>query len=286
MDVAIGLPSTVPGVRPDEVLEWARRAEERGFSSLGVLDRLVYPNYEPMMTLAAVAAVTERIRLTTAIAIVPYRANTALFAKQGLTLDSLSGGRAVLGMALGAREDDYLASGVDYHQRGKFFDVQLEEIRRIWHGDTHGHVIGPPPAREGGPEIMIGGQVEASFRRAAEHGEGWIMGGGTPDQFKEGLEMLNRAWSDAGREGKPRTGALTYYGLGDRGEQNAREDLMHYYAWLGDEVAGAIAGSAATSAEMAQGYRDAFADAGCDELFFFPTSTEVEQVDLLAEAVL
>jgi alkanesulfonate monooxygenase SsuD/methylene tetrahydromethanopterin reductase-like flavin-dependent oxidoreductase (luciferase family) len=286
MEVAIGLPSTIAGASPDDVLAWARRAEERGFTSLGVLDRLVYPNYEPMMTLAAAAAVTERIRLMTAIAIVPYRANTALFAKQGLTLDSLSGGRAVLGMALGSREDDYLASGVDYHQRGRFFDIQLEEIRRIWHGESHGHVIGPPPVREGGPVLLIGGKVETSFRRVAQHGDGWIMGGGTPDEFREGLEMLNRAWSEAGREGRPRTAALTYYGLGDRAEENAREDLMHYYAWLGDETAGAIAESAAVSEEMAQEYRDAFAEAGCDELIFFPTSTGVEQVDLLADAVL
>jgi alkanesulfonate monooxygenase SsuD/methylene tetrahydromethanopterin reductase-like flavin-dependent oxidoreductase (luciferase family) len=286
MEVGIGLPATIPGVRGADVVDWARRAEQRGFSSLGVIDRIVYPNYEPMVALGAAAAVTERIRLTTAIAIVPYRANTTLFAKQALTLDSLSGGRAVMGMAIGAREDDYTASAVDYHQRGRFFDVQLEEIKAIWAGESHGHVVGPPAMREGGPEVLIGGQVDAAFRRAAEHGHGWIMGGGTPDQFKAGLEKLKEAWSAAGRQDSPRTAALSYFALGDQGEDDARAYLGHYYAFLGEELAGQIAASAATDPATAQGYRDAFADAGCDELILFPCSTDSEQVDLLAEAVL
>ena len=63
MDVAIGLPATIPGVERDQLLEWARRAEARGFSSLATLDRIVYPNYEPLIALAAAAAVTERIGL-------------------------------------------------------------------------------------------------------------------------------------------------------------------------------------------------------------------------------
>ena len=286
MEVGIGLPATIPGVQGADVVDWARRAEQRGFSSLGVIDRIVYPNYEPMVALGAAAAVTERIRLTTAIAIVPYRANTALFAKQALTLDSLSGGRAVMGMAIGAREDDYTASAVDYHQRGRFFDIQLEEIKAIWAGESHGHVIGPPAVRAGGPEVLIGGSVDAAFQRAAQYGHGWIMGGGTAEQFSEGLEKLRQAWSAAGRQDSPRTAALTYYALGEGAEEQARAYLGHYYAWLGEDDAGQIAASAATDAATVQQYRDAFAQAGCDELIFFPSSTDAGQVDLLADAAL
>jgi alkanesulfonate monooxygenase SsuD/methylene tetrahydromethanopterin reductase-like flavin-dependent oxidoreductase (luciferase family) len=112
MEVGIGLPATVPGVTRDDLLEWARRADSAGFSSLGVLDRLVYPNYEPLIALAAAAAVTERIRLMTDILLLPQRANAALVAKQALTVHSLSEGRLVLGVAAGLREDDYEASGV------------------------------------------------------------------------------------------------------------------------------------------------------------------------------
>ena len=78
MDIGIGLPSTVPGVDGESLLDWARRADQRGFSTLGTIDRIVYPNYEPLIALAAAAAVTEGIRLTTAILIGPLRQNAVL----------------------------------------------------------------------------------------------------------------------------------------------------------------------------------------------------------------
>ncbi|MFI5266684.1 MAG: LLM class flavin-dependent oxidoreductase, partial [Chloroflexota bacterium] len=97
MEVGIGLPSTIPGVDPQAILEWARRGEARGFDALGVIDRLVYPNYDPLIALAAAAAVTSRIKLVTAILIMPYR-TTAVMAKQVASVDRLSGGRVVLGV--------------------------------------------------------------------------------------------------------------------------------------------------------------------------------------------
>src|ERR687885_2648863 len=114
MDIGIGLPNAVRGVDRSGIVDWARRAEEAGFSSLGTIDRIVFPNYESLVSLAAAAAVTERIRLVTDILIAPLRTNTTLFAKQAATIDNLSGGRLVLGLAPGGRPDDYEVSGVDF----------------------------------------------------------------------------------------------------------------------------------------------------------------------------
>jgi alkanesulfonate monooxygenase SsuD/methylene tetrahydromethanopterin reductase-like flavin-dependent oxidoreductase (luciferase family) len=286
MEVGIGLPATVPGIERRELLEWARRAEERGFSSLGTLDRIVYPNYEPLISLAAAAAVTERIRLTTDILIVPYRVVAAVLAKQAATLHHLSGGRLVLGVAVGLRPDDYEAAGVPMEGRGKRFEEMLEEMKRIWAGEERGHAdeIGPP--LDGGPPLLIGGRVDATFRRAARFGAGWTMGGGSPDQLRAASEKLEAAWREAGREGEPRKVALAYFALGPNANDDADRYLLHYYDIGGADFARQVASSAATDPETVKQYIDAFAEAGADELILFPCSTDVEQVDRLAEVAL
>src|SRR4051812_49677732 len=136
MEVGIGLPATIPGATGEQVFEWARRAEARGFSSVGTIDRLVYPNYESLIALAAAAGVTERIRLATTILIAPYRANAALVAKQAATVDHLSGGRLVLGVAVGGREDDYAVSGGGFHTRGRRLDEMLVGGEPVWAGEA------------------------------------------------------------------------------------------------------------------------------------------------------
>jgi alkanesulfonate monooxygenase SsuD/methylene tetrahydromethanopterin reductase-like flavin-dependent oxidoreductase (luciferase family) len=288
VDVGIGLPNTVPDTEGRTLIDWARRADEAGFSTLSTIGRLVYPNYEELIALAGAAAVTTRIRLTTGVLLAPlYSANTALFAKQAASLDRLSGGRLVLGMGIGGRDDDFAASGMTLAQRGRRFDEQLAEMKAIWAGESPRGAgpIGPTPARPGGPELIIGGASEPGFRRVARFGDGWISGGGGPDMFAQAAGAVDQAWQDAGREGRPRKLALAYFALGPDARTLADAYLLHYYAFLGD-IAGQIAGSAAISPEMARGYADAFAAAGCDELIFVPTSSSPEQLDLLAQAVL
>jgi alkanesulfonate monooxygenase SsuD/methylene tetrahydromethanopterin reductase-like flavin-dependent oxidoreductase (luciferase family) len=285
MDVGIGLPSTIRGAEREQVLEWARRAEARGFSSLGTVDRIVYDNYDPLIALAAAAAVTERIRLATTILIAPYRANGALVAKQAASVDRLSHGRLVLGVAVGGREDDYEASGVDFHTRGRRFEAMLAQWEAVWSGESFGTAgaIGPRPARER-PTLIIGGSADVTYRRAACYGDGWIMGGGTPDQFRGGAEKMRAAWEAAGRDGAPRTMALAYFALGERAEEAANAYLRDYYAFIG-EYAGRLADAAAKDAATVRQYVGAFAEAGCDELVLFPCDPDPGQVDLLAEAL-
>ena len=277
MRIGIGLPNAVPGATGDQLLEFARRADEAGFSSLGTIDRIVYANHEPLTALAGAAAVTDRITLATTILIVPYRVNAALLAKQAATVNSLAGGRLLLGMAVGGREDDYEASGVEFQGRGRRMDEMLAEMERVWESDS----IGPA----GRPDVILGGSAAASYRRAAAHGSGWIMGGGTPDMLREGREKALAAWKEAGREVEPSIRALAYYSLGPDAERNAQSYLTDYYAWLG-EYSAQIADSAAKDADTVRGYIAAFEDAGCDELILFPAAADAEQVDLLADAAL
>jgi alkanesulfonate monooxygenase SsuD/methylene tetrahydromethanopterin reductase-like flavin-dependent oxidoreductase (luciferase family) len=287
MDIGIGLPNTVPGIEGRRLVDWARDAEQAGFSTLGTIGRLVYPNYEELIALSAAAAVTSRIRLTTGVLLAPLYANTALFAKQAASLDRLSGGRLVLGLGLGGRDDDYTASALPTSGKGRRLDQQLAEMKRIWSGEHYGYAgaIGPEPVRPGGPELILGGNAEATFRRVALLGDGWIMGGGTPDMFAQAGAQADQAWAEAGRPGKPRKLSLAYFALGPEARGHADNYLLHYYNWLGD-VARQIAAGAAVSAEMVKGYAAAFEAAGCDELIFVPTTASPDQVTLLAGAVL
>ncbi len=280
MDIGIGLPNAVRGVERRGIVEWARLAEEAGFSSLGTLDRIAYPNYESLITLAAAAAVTERVRLVTDILIAPLRLNTALFAKQTATIDALSGGRLVLGLAVGGRPDDYELSHADFHTRGRTFDRQLAELNEIWAGDA----IGPDPANGRRPGVLIGGNADASFRRAARYADGWALGGGTPEALVEGSGKLREAWSQAGREGQPRTIVLFYFSLGDDAAGQAERSLGDYYSFLG-EYAQRVVGSAAKDADTIKGYLAAFEQAGADEVICFPASADPAQVELLAVAI-
>jgi alkanesulfonate monooxygenase SsuD/methylene tetrahydromethanopterin reductase-like flavin-dependent oxidoreductase (luciferase family) len=211
--------------------------------------------------------------------------NAALVAKQILSLDALAGGgRAVLGIAIGGREDDYEVSGAPMADRGAWLDAGLDQIRHIWNGDgEHESRIGPRPTGSG-PSLIVGGSVDASFERAARHADGWIMGGGSPDDFAGAVEKLDAAWEKEGREGAPRKMALAYFSLGPDAAANAERYLPDYYAFLGEELSGMIAASAAKDADTVQGYLSAFESAGCDELVLFPCSSDPEQVSLLAEA--
>jgi alkanesulfonate monooxygenase SsuD/methylene tetrahydromethanopterin reductase-like flavin-dependent oxidoreductase (luciferase family) len=286
MEIGIGLPNTIAWVEGRELLEWARRADRAGLSTLGTIDRIVYANYEPLVALTAAAAVTERIRLTTSIMILPYRGNAGIVAKQAATIHHLSGGRLVLGVAVGGRSDDYEGTGVPFADRGRRFEEMLQDIKRIWAGEERGFAgaIGPDVSSNP-PSIVVGGSVEAAFRRAAKYADGWMMGGAPPDQFPAAREKLEAAWRDAGREGEPRAMALTYFALGDDPESEARRYLGDYYAFASEYAEAIVAGAAKGEDAVRERVR-AFEEAGCDELILFPTSTDPDRVDLLAQVVL
>jgi alkanesulfonate monooxygenase SsuD/methylene tetrahydromethanopterin reductase-like flavin-dependent oxidoreductase (luciferase family) len=274
VNVGVGLPTTVPGATGEQLLEWARRADEGPFSSVAVLDRVVYDSYEPFAALAAAAAVTSRVRLATMIAIGPLRA-TALLAKQAASVHGLSGGRLTLGLAVGARLDDFEAAGVEHKGRGKKLGEQLAYIR----GDVDGDRVGP--SREG-IEILVGGLSGPAYARMARYADGYAHNGGPPRAFANAAGRALAAWSDLGRPGKPKLWGQGYFAFADSTAGEAY--LKDYYAFTGP-FAEKIAAGNLTSARAVKDYVRGYEEAGCDELVLFPTVGDIDELERLQEAL-
>jgi alkanesulfonate monooxygenase SsuD/methylene tetrahydromethanopterin reductase-like flavin-dependent oxidoreductase (luciferase family) len=278
MRVGVGLPSTVPGAKGHVIIEWACRADEGPFSSLGVLDRLVYDSNDPLITLAAVASVTHRVKLATTIVIGPLH-NTAMLAKAAASLDALSGGRLVLGLAVGARKEDYDFAGVDYRGRGKRLSEQLSTLRSVWEDST----VGPKTVRPHGPDLLVGGLSDRGYARMARYADGYVHGGGPPRAFARAADKAFAAWSEAERPGRPQIWAQGYFALGDDTTREAGyRYLKDYYAFTGpfaERIAAGLLTSPQAVAQFIRGYEEA----GCDELVLFPTVGGLAQLDQLAD---
>ncbi|WP_416967572.1 LLM class flavin-dependent oxidoreductase [Streptomyces sp. 4F14] len=285
MEVGVGLPTTVPDVDGGRLTGWAREAENLGFASLGVLDRLVYDNYESLTSLAAAAAVTEQIRLTSSILIAAYRPGTAVLAKQAATVHALSGGRLVLGVAAGGRDDDYRATGAAYGDRGRRLDAMIAEMREIWAGRGAVPGIGPVFSEADRPGLIVGGHTPAAMARAARCADGWIAGGSSATGYAELASRARDAWRVAGRVDKPRLVALVYACLGPRARDIAESYLRSYYAFIGPKAEMA-AKAVVIGAEALRETASAYEGAGCDELLVFPCTAELGQLELLAKAAL
>ena len=273
MEIGVGLPTTTPGLDGPGVIGWARRAEAGPFASLGVLDRVVYDSFDPMASLAAAAAATERIGLVTMVVVGPLRA-TALLAKQAASVGALSGGRLTLGLSVGARVEDFMATGSDHRDRGLRFTEQLLDLRTAWEERTLG-----PPAR---PQLLVGGLTGAAFTRAARYADGYVHGGGPPRAFARAASMAFDAWSDLGRSGRPRLFGQGYFALGGDGAGNAY--LRHYYAFTGP-FAERIVAANLTTPHAVRDFVRGYEEAGCDHLVLLPTVSDPAQLDRLADVL-
>jgi alkanesulfonate monooxygenase SsuD/methylene tetrahydromethanopterin reductase-like flavin-dependent oxidoreductase (luciferase family) len=288
--IGIGLPNTVLHATGEEMLAWATRADERGFSTLATIDRIVYPSYDSLVSLAAAAGATSRIGLLTNVLLGPLY-EPYLLAKQSASLDQLSGGRFTLGLGVGSRGDDYSAMHKELSDRGKRFDDELELLHRAWAGkpvepsiDGEPHAAGPLPTN-GTIPLLIGGQPRHVAPRAVKYGAGWTIGGGGVDMARAGVETFRTAWTEAGGLGEPRIVALTYFSLGEDNVDESTANLASYYAYLTEWVDG-IVNSAPRTQEAVTETVKAFEDIGIDELIFDATVRDPGQVDLLADAVL
>jgi alkanesulfonate monooxygenase SsuD/methylene tetrahydromethanopterin reductase-like flavin-dependent oxidoreductase (luciferase family) len=290
MQIGVGLPIREQHIDGEFLIEWARRAEAASFSSLGVTDRVVFYAKEPLVALALAAGVTRTIRLMTTAIVVPTR-ETTLLARQAATIDALSGGRVTLGIGVAVREEDYVATGYDFHKRGRRLDEQLPILRRIWAGepaDAESNIgpIGPVPARKGGPEILVGGYLPAAvIRRTVTWGDGFLAPDGmAPDQAIALYGQIQEAWSAAGRTGKPRFVTGGYYALGPDADAQADEYTEINYGFK-PELAARMRKGIVTSPEALKellGKREA---AGVDEYILRPCTEQLPSLDALAEVL-
>jgi alkanesulfonate monooxygenase SsuD/methylene tetrahydromethanopterin reductase-like flavin-dependent oxidoreductase (luciferase family) len=281
MDVGIGLPIGDPAT----LLDWARRADAGPFSTLGLLDRLVYHNPEPLVALAVLAGATSRVRVQTEVLLAPLR-DTALLAKQAATLDRMTGGRLVLGLGVGGRDDDHLVTGVDIRTRGRRLDEQMAVMRRLWSGEPYGGdigPIGPAPARPAGPEVLFGGFKPAALERVARWGDGFLAAA-APSWAGGLFDTVRTFWKEYGRDGEPRIVAQVNVALGPQDViDDARANMHAYYTFTG-MASRMVAGMLTTPAEIREAIA-AFADLGADEVMFYCYGLDPTQVDRLAEVV-
>lgn len=277
--IGIHLPHGVPGVTGETIFEWARLAEEAGFSSLGVADRLVYDTADAVLSLAAAAAVTERIELLANIFIAPMR-HPATFAKECATLSRFAPGRFTLGVAAGARPQDYEAVGVPWEQRGKVTDECLDALFALSTPENPPHSLGPIP--DPGMQLLVGGASKAALRRMVERGHGYLGGGVKAEFMAHDVQAVKAAWAESRREGAPRIVAGTWY----CSEKNASRalDWRDTYLLQGGppEFVRAVV---ATGADGVRQAIEEYSGAGADELVFFGCVEDPDELTWLAETV-
>ncbi|MBI4518733.1 MAG: LLM class flavin-dependent oxidoreductase [Deltaproteobacteria bacterium] len=288
MRIGMNLPVMVPGLDRRTILEWARRIDAGPYASLAAGERINFPNPEVMVTMAAAAAVTERVRLAFTVIVLPMH-SPVLIAKQVATLDVISAGRVTLGLGVGARVDDYQAVGAPFEaQRLKRMEEQIALMRRVWAGEVMvegARPVEPLPVQPGGPEVLAGALAPQSIRRAARWADG-ICGfsfGPSADEVSFAYDTARRAWQQAGRT-PPRLVMSFWFALGPRARAQLDDYLARYLGFLGDEAARALAPTVQTASPAA--LRDAarrLADLGTDELILVPTTADPDEVNRVAD---
>jgi probable F420-dependent oxidoreductase len=222
MKLGICLPHYGRPIEVERMVTVARRAEEAGLDSIWVTDHVIVPQdvdviyrehmLDPLAVLPWLAAVTERIALGTSVIILPYRSPIPV-AKLLASVDVLSGGRLIVGAAIGWMEGEFAALGVPFKERVSRSEEALELFRTLWteaqpeietkRHHLSGLQVSPRPLQHPRPPIWIGGDSEGALRRVARFGDGWHATSATPEAFRQGKQAVTRFWKDAGREGDP-----------------------------------------------------------------------------------
>jgi alkanesulfonate monooxygenase SsuD/methylene tetrahydromethanopterin reductase-like flavin-dependent oxidoreductase (luciferase family) len=291
MDLSMGLPTFIPHGRSDE-LSWYRKIDEGPWDGLAICDRLVYNSWALTVQLAAAAAVTERVKLWTAVATLPTR-NAAHFAKEIATVDQLSEGRLTLGVGIGGQGEDYAATGTDPSFRRRQMDEHVAAMRDVWSQkppvDGYGPV-GPTPYRGNAVPLVAGVSGPKALARAAQ----WASGVNDPNQtiqldgqqLSDQKKVVVQAWADAGRDEAPHFSACMWFALGPDPEAQFTQHLGDFFESYGADV---TAGYSDVSPNFGdKGLLNAVNDAreaGVDDLILIPTTSDPSEIDRAREVL-
>ena len=280
------------------VRDFVARAEALDYHSLWVQEQIIgdTSSLEPIGLLSYVAAITENIRLGTAVVIATTR-NPVLLAKELSTLDNLCAGRLIVGLALGGNPKHQSLFGAPSDRRVRHFVESLETIRALWtqpKADLKGHfwnsdgiAMEPKPVQRPHPRIWFGGRHPDGLRRAVRYGDGWMGAGSTStQQFTKHVEIIREALEESGRD--PSTFSISkrvYIALDDdegRGERRLRE-------WFGPRYGNADMASNVSvwgsAARCVEGLSE-IAEAGGEMLMLNPVFDHIEHADRLAQDVI
>jgi probable F420-dependent oxidoreductase len=271
----------VPPQTPlERLMPLARRAEELGYDLLACGEHVFFhvPSTNAFVALAADAGVTSRIRLLSAVTLLPtYPA--AVAAKMVATLDGVSGGRFELGVG-GEYPAEFRAAGIDPADRGPRADEALEVMTRLFTGAPvtyegkfarfDGVRLTPPPLQQPGPPLWLGGRRRASLRRAARFADIWMPYMVSPAQLADGLGMIASQTTTAGQ--RPIRGALLCWSAVDADGRAARRTAVDALGALYQQDFTPLLGSyipAGTPAEVADRLSE-YIDAGARSVLFAP----------------
>ena len=294
MKVGMTLPVTEPGWTRDMVLEWTRRIDEGPFSSLALGERNVFPTPDIVSLMSACAALTERVKIVASVAVVPLH-DPVLLAKQYATIDMISGGRLVLGVGIGGREEDYRAIGADPGQRRiAELERRVVTMKRVWAGESvvEGLLrpVEPFPVQSGGPPILAGVLGPKGLASAARWADGISGMAMTGDPGEAGLAFgaAREAWRQAGRDQPPILNTATWYALGDAegGRRQIHRHLHRYFNWMGEarEAMAQKFGFVGQASDL-RDMLNRMEDLGADEFLLIPTSLDADEVSRVADAL-
>jgi alkanesulfonate monooxygenase SsuD/methylene tetrahydromethanopterin reductase-like flavin-dependent oxidoreductase (luciferase family) len=288
VQIGLTLPTNLPGVDGQTVLEWARGAEAAGFATVGMGERIGYEGYDWAVALSAAAAVTTRVQLLSSIVILPLR-SVGLAAKESLSVHRLSGGRLSFGVGLGGHDrEDYALTDAAWDGRVARFEQQLVDLRPAWAGEplVEGYrPIGPRPGPEGPPELIVGGFAPAAVRRAAHYADGINVHdiAGDVGAAKAEFDIMLDAWQEYGRSGRPRLMAGFFYSLGPQAEEQLKDYFDDYYEYGGPAIDAMIAGVNTYSVAAIRDKMAQFEAIGCDLVILTPVTGSLDQLARVSE---